>query len=114
MCIEDINIGRNSPGHVIRITVGVSSIEVLGADPDRTAIIFNAPSAGTITYVPGVAAVALQGLAIGLGDEPVKLTLADHGQLITGPWFAVADLAGRIATFFLTSFPGSQHGKTRE
>lgn len=88
-------------------TAGVSSQVVLEESSDRIGLIFNAPNAGgRLTLSLEAEATLDQGLTLYPENEPLILTLQDHGQLVTLGWSVIgsaADIPLTIIETFLRS-----------
>ena len=107
MCFEDERIGAATSGSMEVHTVGAASTDVASPSNSRRSLIFGAPLAGTVTVSPTGEAVAGQGLVLVAGGSPVKLTLADQGDLVRKGWSAIADGAGRLLPVFESIYSGS-------
>jgi hypothetical protein len=89
MCMEDINIGRKSPGRSVAIAGTASVQQVLGASPKRIALIFSSPSAGRITFGTQNNLAIDAGITLYNSGNPFGINIKDYGNLICEPWFCV-------------------------
>lgn len=67
------------------MTVGTSVTNFTGANPNRIALIISPPSTGNITISTQGDFSAGQGLVIISTNNPVKLSVSEHGNLVTNP-----------------------------
>lgn len=81
--MQDVKIGRQSQAFQIVQTVPATSIVLLDADAKRFAIVISPPSAGTLTLSMNDTAIANEGIRIDTTGEPLKLTLKEHGSIVT-------------------------------
>lgn len=93
MCWEDVRIGLDSVSNPVPLSVGVASAPVLGASVQRTAILFCAPNAGTVTYSPVSTAVLGQGITLSAGQGALQLDIRSYGNGIQSAWSAIASAA---------------------
>ena len=105
MCMEDVRLGRESPGNLVFATIGTASTPFLPADPMRVAIRFGAPSAGTITYSTETISAVGNGLIVSTSAPGFDLDVKTHGDIVKRAWNARADAAGRLIAAIVVILP---------
>lgn len=96
MCIEDVRLGRQSIWSENNVPVGIASGNLCAASPNRVALVFSPPLAGTVTISTISPVVSGVGFALNAGGLPLMLNIRDHGQMVTQAWFAIASVATSI------------------
>jgi hypothetical protein len=103
--MEDIRIGRISTARVVSTAVATTATQVLARDNRRTSVTFGAAPSGTHTISPEKSVAATTGLNIGTATPPVQFTVQEHGQLVTGEWWAVHSVGAVNLTAVETYLP---------
>jgi hypothetical protein len=101
MCMEDVRIGRRAAFTEADVAVGVVSVQLIVAAPNRYSLVLGAPLVGTFTFSTNTPAVSGVGLQLTAGQPPINLNVRDHGQMVTQGWYAICSGAGQ------TCFVGS-------
>lgn len=101
MCMEDVRIGRRATFAETDVAVGVASVLLVAASPNRFSLVLGAPLVGTFTFSTNTPAVSGVGLQLTAGQPPLVLNIKDHGQMVTQNWYAICSGAGQ------TCFVGS-------
>lgn len=92
---------RDTSINVIRIGVGSSaSVQLLGPNPKRKAIIFTPSTSTTYTVSWDSSVTSGQGLTFSIGTNPYIISDQDIGSAITMPIFAIANSTGRTVTVY--------------
>jgi len=113
MCWEDVKIQRHSPGRQFTVLVDVTSLPVMGPNPQRTAIIIMALSAGTATIAFGAPAVTGQGIVVTTASAPFKMPASEFGSLLQQP-LSVIGSAPATLTVVEVITPLAKDQATRE
>ncbi len=95
---------KDIPGRMTQFSLSNVNIQVLGADPNRTRILFLPPIANRVTYVPNPL-VAVDGLGIALSATSQWIDV--YGDLAQHEWWAILNVAGPNTISLLEFFtPG--------
>jgi hypothetical protein len=101
--MEDIKIGRRGRHSNGNAVVGnAASVLLVPQDPDRTALIISAPSAGYITVSTDPTAVLDKGINLYALQYPLELSLEQHGAIVRQAFSAIAS-AGTPTIGYLAS-----------
>jgi len=90
MCLQDYAIGMGLFCGEKIVQVGVTSQAVVGANPNRTLLVFAHPTANVVYLSTVNPATANQGFHLGSGDQPIFLHVLHHGNLPSMAWFGIA------------------------
>lgn len=92
---------RNARGGQNTVTVGISSTLLVPGNPRRMVCMIS-PNKDTNFWIAfRRAASATDGFLIPMQGMPIRLSRWEHGDLVTGPIFAIAQSALKV-TFFDT------------
>lgn len=102
MCCEDLKIGRKTQCRQVTVTIPTAAGEIVKKDSRRIAIVFGS-NAGT-PYLWGVEKELTTsiGVRVPADSEPQRYLLSEHGDMVRGPIFGVADGAAFPITFVET------------
>ena len=103
MCLEDVKIGRASPGSSgsASISSGAASL-LLQGNARRFSLVLSPPLGHAVTIGFGrVPSGTGDGLLLNSNSSPIMLTLQDVGQVITLPLYAILDAAGPLLVGFV-------------
>jgi hypothetical protein len=101
--MEDIRLGRRSPGRQVIVSVATSDGAFVPYAPDRTSLIVQAPLTNRITLSFADPAVADQGIVLYPQGTPLVLDVQHHGALVHGPIRAISDTAAQTVAWWETS-----------
>lgn len=102
MCMEDIRIGRKSTAIEGRLVTNMSVQILCQADPKRTSLIIYPPITGVLYLGTTLNIALLSGIHLSATMEPIRITLATHGQLVTRLWYAVCSVNAAAVSFIET------------
>jgi len=105
MCKEDHLLGRRQRPSQASFALSTVSQPVAAFARDRAAIIFDPPSAGTVTLSLLDPAAAGIGLTLRSTDPPLILNVIQHGGLVTAAWRAVASAGTPTFAVFESYLP---------
>lgn len=94
--MNDLQWRRRWRAHHIPVTIGVAAAQLLPLDATRVAVILSASSVGAYSVGTDNTILANQGITMPTTASPLKLTLEEHGALVTQPLFAIAALANTV------------------
>ena len=103
MCMEDIEIGRESLSAQWDYTTPAGSLQVVAADDRRIAILFAPPNGGAISFGITKAIVSGFGFQLVLGGAPVQMTIQEYGDLVKRAWYVAGSAAGLTGSVFTVS-----------
>lgn len=111
MCMEDINIGRETRATMHTFTVGAADQKLLDYNPYRVGLILSAPPSGSVTY--SWAAITNQGLGWHMvnGTQPLKLNIRDDGEAVKQELHSLADAATRRISVTEITLARMEHGQ---
>ena len=97
MCMEDIRIMRktHSGTSFTRIVVG-SATPLVQANKNRVALIISPPLVTAISLDINEVTADSGGIVLAVGSNPLVLSLADHGDLVTRKIFVRGGTAEQI------------------
>lgn len=95
MCIEDVRLGRQASYSETLIAVGITTVPLVSAAPNRMSLVLGAPLVGTFTFSIAALGGSGIGLTLAAGMPPIILNIKDHGQMVTQPWNAICSGAGQ-------------------
>lgn len=84
-----LNQQKRSLASTRTVTVTATAAVVVPRDMDRTALLLSCHS-GTIYLSLSSASADLQGLQLTASSGILRLSLAEHGALVFGPWSAIS------------------------
>jgi hypothetical protein len=111
MCMQDIQLGRQTYTSEISLSVGESAIELVSSSPNRIALIISAPSTGTITISTNPAVSANNGIILTSGIEPTILNIKDHGDIVRKRLYVIGSTTS-ITTTVISIILQEQKGTT--
>lgn len=91
MCWEDIVIGNKFIQNKRVLTPPTTSTLLFDHDLNRAGIFLTPPTSGRVSFSITDVAVAGRGFVLNPGDDPIFLTLAKDGNIVTRRWFMIAD-----------------------
>lgn len=101
MCMEDVQIGRETQGGQVTVPLTVVSVPLIGESKTRTCLLLPNVLTGNVTYSTNNPAVSGSGFVLNANTGPVLLDLVSHGDLVRRQWFAVMDAgAATVVAFF--------------
>lgn len=103
MCMEDIRLGRESKTGEKTVTVQTSSTLLVGPDKFRTSLIISTGVTNRVTLSVNNPAVNGSGMILHAGTAPLKLCLANDGDIVTRGFYAIANAASEVITVWETS-----------
>lgn len=94
MCCEDLKIFYRATSIGKSVGLTAVSVEVLGPDPYRWAVVFGQVTSGTAWIMPDAAAVLGNGFEMATVQAPLILSRDVVGDLVGKPWFAIHSVGG--------------------
>ena len=85
-----------------KINVALTTTSFLEESSDRVGLIINAPLTDYFTISLEETAILNEGITLYAGNEPLILTLAEHGQLVTLSWSAISSMSAQDVTVIET------------
>jgi len=76
------------------VSVGTTSVALVGANPNRPSLTLLPPDQGTVTFSLLETAVAGQGIMIATGEQSITLCSCKHSDLSFRAWSVIASQAG--------------------
>ena len=96
MCMEDVQIGRETLSADVTLVVSTSSTLLASASPNRYCLIISPPIAGRVTIgMDSNHVVDAVGLVLAAGCDPLVLTVQEHGELCRKAWYGAVDAGTR-------------------
>lgn len=95
MTPDGLQTARKTTSSQQTVSVGTSSGSLTLAAPNRVAIIIGAPPTNRFTLSLQTTAVLDQGITLYPTQEPLILTVEEHGDLVTRAWTAISATASQ-------------------
>jgi len=105
MCMEDVDISRQTRTSQQTIATTGSDQNLCPSDPTRVAIVFGSPTTDSVWITTTGVAVVGEGLLIRATDPPLQLDIYHSGQMVRKEWRIIPTLGTPSITTFLTSLP---------
>lgn len=96
MCIEDIRLGRKTSFRYRYIGVGGTPVRVVDANARRTHLIFSGGVVAGIRLWFDAGLDSATGFRVHQSLPPLEFDIQEHGLLVTGDFYAVAELGSEI------------------
>lgn len=103
---SDLQRQRKSKRSFDLASVGATSVQVVPYDEDRTSLIIGNPVAARVTLSFGNPAVVDSGINIYAGGPALRLSLLEHGAIVRGPIFGVAQAGTELIAWWAASNGG--------
>lgn len=94
MCMEDIRLGRRSPGSYGDSVIQTTVTLYVPPDRHRTALILWGPATGSVELSTNPTFAAGQGFHLGSGEGGVVLNVQHHGDIVRRAWYATHSVGG--------------------
>lgn len=91
MCLDDVQLGRQTQPKVTTVALSTASTLVAHADPRRRSLHILPPSSGVIWVNVTNPVIAAQGYALTPSSPPLMLLVDQHGENVVREWYAIAD-----------------------
>lgn len=109
MCLEDVQLGRQTQPKITTVTLGTVSTLVAHADPRRRSLHILPPSSGVVWVSVTNPVVAAQGYALTPSSQPLMLLVDQAGENVVREWYAIADQGAPNLTVIETAlFRGTE------
>lgn len=97
-----LNQQKRSVSNQVSVSVTALGGQVVPLNPNRVSLVLlpHPTVLYCLSLVPG--ATAGQGITLPIAGAPVVLSLADHGQIVQGPWYYASANAPQTVTFIET------------
>ena len=90
MDIDSVRTGRRTTSAQRIVSVATSTTALTGSAPNRVAILVSAPATNRFTLSLDTPALLDQGTTVYASGDPILLTVASHGDLVTRAWNAIS------------------------
>jgi hypothetical protein len=111
MCLQDIQLGRQTYSEQKTITAGSSAVELVSASPNRIALIISAPASNGVGLGFTNQVSTSNGLQLPSTQSPIILNIRDHGDIVRRQWWVVAGTNG-VSISTISTYLIEQKGTT--
>ena len=75
------------------VTLGLTRVRMLGADPNRVLLAPLARSGGTVVISPDAGVTTTEGWQVNFAQAPWALDFGTYGPIVGGEWWGIASVA---------------------